>query len=60
MHAPESGWIPDRSLPVARVKDPLPAIPAELARQSSRNNQLLLAAALQIAPDIDCHCPVWS
>jgi 3-oxoacyl-[acyl-carrier-protein] synthase-1 len=49
----ESGWIPAHSLPVARVKDPLPALPAELARQSSRNNQLLLAAALQIAPDID-------
>ena len=48
----ESGWIPERSLPVAGVKSPLPTLPAELDHQSSRNNQLLLAAALQIEPDI--------
>lgn len=48
----ESGWIPERSLPVAGVKSPLPTIPATLGQQSSRNNQLLLAAALQIEPDI--------
>lgn len=48
----ESGWIPDRSLPVAGVKSLLPTIPAALGQQSSRNNQLLLAAALQIEPDI--------
>lgn len=48
----EGGWIPERSLPVAGVKSPLPTLPAELDPQSSRNNQLLLAAALQIEPDI--------
>jgi len=48
----EGGWVPDRILPVAPVKSPLPEIPAALAQQSSRNNQLLLAAALQIEPQI--------
>lgn len=49
---PESGWVPERVLPVAAVKTPLPEIPAVVAQQSSRNNQLLLAAALQIEPQI--------
>jgi 3-oxoacyl-[acyl-carrier-protein] synthase-1 len=44
----ESGWVPERSLPVASVKTTLPQIPPELEQQSSRNNQLLLAAELQI------------
>lgn len=48
----ETGWIAERSVPVAAVKHSLPAIPAAMARQSSRNNQLLLAAALQIEPQI--------
>lgn len=48
----ESGWVPERSLPVAAVRSPLPDIPVALVQQSSRNNQLLLAAALQIEPDI--------
>lgn len=48
----ESGWVPERSLPVGAVKSLLPQIPAELGQQSSRNNQLLLAAALQIETDI--------
>ena len=51
MHT-ESGWVPERSLPVGAVKSLLPQIPAELGQQSSRNNQLLLAAALQIETDI--------
>nr|WP_314581557.1 beta-ketoacyl-[acyl-carrier-protein] synthase family protein [uncultured Pseudomonas sp.] len=51
MHT-ESGWVPERSLPVGAVKGLLPQIPAELGQQSSRNNQLLLAAALQIETDI--------
>ena len=48
----ENGWVPGRSLPVAAVKGALPPIPAALGQQSSRNNQLLLAAALQIEPQI--------
>jgi 3-oxoacyl-[acyl-carrier-protein] synthase-1 len=51
MHT-ESGWVPERSLPVGAVKSLLPQIPTELGQQSSRNNQLLLAAALQIETDI--------
>ncbi|MHC8316568.1 beta-ketoacyl-[acyl-carrier-protein] synthase family protein [Pseudomonas sp. LB3P31] len=49
----EAGWVVDRTLPVAAVRGELPAIPAELAEQASRNNQLLLDAALQIREDID-------
>ncbi|MCB2254850.1 beta-ketoacyl-[acyl-carrier-protein] synthase family protein [Pseudomonas chlororaphis] len=49
----ESGWIPGRSVPVAAVRGPLASLPAALAQQSSRNNQLLLEAALQIRADID-------
>ncbi|WP_338806609.1 beta-ketoacyl-[acyl-carrier-protein] synthase family protein [Pseudomonas chlororaphis] len=48
-----AGWVPDRSVPVAAVQGPLASIPAELGQQSSRNNQLLLEAALQIRDDID-------
>ncbi|HEY0290073.1 MAG TPA: beta-ketoacyl-[acyl-carrier-protein] synthase family protein [Pseudomonas sp.] len=48
----ESGWVPERSLPVASVKVSLPEIARELGQQSSRNNQLLLAAQLQIDDDI--------
>lgn len=49
----EAGWVPERSLPVAAVRGELTPIPAELAQQASRNNQLLLEAALQIREDID-------
>ncbi|KAI2672850.1 beta-ketoacyl-[acyl-carrier-protein] synthase family protein [Pseudomonas sp. TNT3] len=49
----ESGWVADRSLPVAAVRGELAAIPAGLADQGTRNNQLLLEAALQIRDDID-------
>ena len=49
----ESGWVAERSLPVAAVHAELPPIPPELAEQSSRNNQLLMQAALQIRDDID-------
>ena len=49
----ESGWVADRSLPVAAVRGELAAIPAGLADQGTRNNQLLLEAALQIRGDID-------
>ena len=48
----ESGWVPERVLPVAGVHGELATIPPELGQQSSRNNQLLLEAALQIEDDI--------
>ncbi|HEX8589988.1 beta-ketoacyl-[acyl-carrier-protein] synthase family protein [Pseudomonas sp.] len=48
----EGGWVPERILPVGAVKSVLPPIPAHLAAHSSRNNQLLLAAALQIEGEI--------
>ena len=49
----EAGWVAERSLPVAAVRGELAPIPAELAPQGTRNNQLLLEAALQIREDID-------
>ena len=49
----EAGWVLERSLPVAAVRGELAPIPPEMAEQRSRNNQLLLEAALQIRPDID-------
>ncbi|MBK5526145.1 beta-ketoacyl-[acyl-carrier-protein] synthase family protein [Pseudomonas sp. TH06] len=49
----ESGWMTGRELPVAAVQGELAPIPLTLADQSSRNNQLLLEAALQIRDDID-------
>ncbi len=48
----ESGWVPERVLPVAGVHGELARLPVELGRQSSRNNQLLLEAALQIEDDL--------
>jgi len=49
----EAGWVAGRSLPVAAVRGELAPIPPELVEQRSRNNQLLLEAALQIRPQID-------
>ena len=49
----ESGWVPQRVLPVAAVRGELAAIPGHLRQHASRNNQLLLEAALQIRADID-------
>ncbi|KIF62334.1 MULTISPECIES: beta-ketoacyl-[acyl-carrier-protein] synthase family protein [Pseudomonas] len=49
----ESGWVPERELPVAAVHGDLEPIPDALADQRSRNNQLLLEAALQIRDDIE-------
>ncbi|NUU34265.1 beta-ketoacyl-[acyl-carrier-protein] synthase family protein [Pseudomonas sp. C2B4] len=49
----EKGWVPERSLPVGAVCGELAAVPAELSRQDTRNNQLLMEAALQIRQDID-------
>ncbi|MCU1749022.1 beta-ketoacyl-[acyl-carrier-protein] synthase family protein [Pseudomonas sp. 6D_7.1_Bac1] len=49
----EAGWVPERSLPVAAVPGELVAIPAGLSQHRTRNNQLLMEAALQIREDID-------
>nr|WP_256834315.1 beta-ketoacyl-[acyl-carrier-protein] synthase family protein [Pseudomonas oleovorans] len=48
----EDGWVSERSLTVGAVHADLPAIPAGFERSHSRNNQLLLAAALQIEPEL--------
>src|SRR5476651_1325750 len=48
----ESGWVPERVLPVAGVHGELAAIPPGLEFHRSRNNQLLLEAALQIDDEI--------
>ena len=50
---PVEGWVAERALPVAAVSGELAPIPPALAPQRSRNNQLLLEAALQIRADID-------
>ncbi|MCU7251650.1 beta-ketoacyl-[acyl-carrier-protein] synthase family protein [Pseudomonas koreensis] len=49
----ESGWVPERELPVAGVQGALAPIPAHCAQHNSRNNRLLLEAALQIRADIE-------
>jgi len=51
MHA-EDGWVTDRRLTVGAVRAALPAMPAGFEAAHSRNNQLLLAAALQIEPEL--------
>ncbi|MBT9301465.1 beta-ketoacyl-[acyl-carrier-protein] synthase family protein [Pseudomonas sp. TAE6080] len=48
----ESGWVPERVLPVGSVPGELAPLPPHLAQQNSRNNQLLLEAALQIEDPI--------
>jgi len=50
---PHSGWVAERSVTIGAVTGDLAAIPAALAQQSSRNNQLLLEAALQIQDEIE-------
>ncbi|MFK3790014.1 MULTISPECIES: beta-ketoacyl-[acyl-carrier-protein] synthase family protein [Pseudomonas] len=48
----ESGWVPERTLPVAAVRGPLASLPPDQQLHGSRNNQLLLEATLQIEDDI--------
>ncbi len=48
----ESGWVPERVVPVAGVHGALASLPVQLNQHSSRNNQLLLEAALQIEDEI--------
>jgi 3-oxoacyl-[acyl-carrier-protein] synthase-1 len=49
---PQAGWIPERNVTVGAVAAPLPEMPAGLEQAASRNNRLLLAAALEIHDDI--------
>jgi 3-oxoacyl-[acyl-carrier-protein] synthase I len=48
----QAGWVSGRPLTVGAVTAELPAMPLGLEAAHSRNNQLLLAAALQIEPQI--------
>ena len=45
--------VPGRSLLFGAVRDPLPEIPARLARFACRNNRLALAALEQIGAEVD-------
>ncbi|WP_459176367.1 beta-ketoacyl-[acyl-carrier-protein] synthase family protein [Ewingella americana] len=56
-HAPglqrQSGWLTDQTpVWVGQVTGELPSIPPALAQHNSRNNQLLLAALVQIEPQV--------
>jgi 3-oxoacyl-[acyl-carrier-protein] synthase-1 len=48
----QDGWVSGRSLTVGAVNAELPPMPHGMQAAFSRNNQLLLAAALQIEPQI--------
>ena len=48
----ESGWLPERAVPVGAVDAELPAMPNGFTERNTRNNRLLLAAALEIEGDI--------
>jgi len=48
----EHGWVPERSVPVAAVSGTLLEVPPQLQARSSRNNQLLYEACLQIIAQI--------
>ena len=48
----QTGWIAERSVAVGAVTAELPPMPAGFEQAESRNNRLLLAAALEIHDDI--------
>lgn len=48
----QTGWVADRALTVGAVPGELPALPALPGHPPSRNNQLLLAAALEIEAEL--------
>ncbi|RJG13153.1 beta-ketoacyl-[acyl-carrier-protein] synthase family protein [Pseudomonas cavernicola] len=48
----QDGWVPERSLPVGAITSALPELPGVSTSQATRNNRLLLAAALEIDTDI--------
>ncbi|MBD2779307.1 beta-ketoacyl-[acyl-carrier-protein] synthase family protein [Xenorhabdus szentirmaii] len=57
-HAPgmyeRSGWLqPDKTCCLGGIDSELPAIPDVLPEHNSRNNRLLLAALMQIKPQVD-------
>ena len=49
----EPNWVPNREVPLGAARMTLPSVPdALLSTRDNRNNQLLLAAALEIEPAI--------
>ncbi|MCZ4320862.1 beta-ketoacyl-[acyl-carrier-protein] synthase family protein [Pseudomonas anguilliseptica] len=48
----QSGWVAERALSVGAVPGNLPELPDLPGHPPSRNNQLLLAAALEIEPEL--------
>jgi len=48
----QSGWVAERALTVGAVPGSLPELPDLPGHPPSRNNQLLLAAALEIEPEL--------
>jgi len=49
----EAGWVPGREVPLGAARSDLPPVPAALAKtRDNRNNRLLLAAALEIEPEL--------
>ncbi|HLD64540.1 MAG TPA: beta-ketoacyl-[acyl-carrier-protein] synthase family protein [Pseudomonas sp.] len=48
----QTGWVAERALTVGAVPGSLPELPDLPGHPSSRNNQLLLAAALEIEPEL--------
>ncbi|HSC84904.1 MAG TPA: beta-ketoacyl-[acyl-carrier-protein] synthase family protein [Pseudomonas sp.] len=48
----QDGWVSERALTVGAVPGELPPLPASGSQPASRNNQLLLAAALQIESEL--------
>gem|GEM_PF-5881316 len=48
----QTGWVDGKTLTVGAVTASLPAMPPGLETAHSRNNQLLMAAALEIEDEI--------
>ncbi|WP_137886251.1 beta-ketoacyl-[acyl-carrier-protein] synthase family protein [Pseudomonas sp. 2FE] len=48
----QDGWVAERSLPVGVITGALPELPGVGTAQATRNNRLLMAAALEIDTDI--------
>ena len=48
----QTGWVAERALTVGAVPGDLPELPTLPGHPPSRNNQLLLAAALEIEPEL--------
>ncbi len=50
---PVQDWVPEKTLLCGQVQAELPELPEHLQAHATRNNQLLMAAALQITDAID-------